>query len=151
MQGHKPQLWLSWAAVIFSLLFWSVSSRTNNWVPVAHCWCAHFSSYHPYQHTHSPPPLALINTHINHPKYRCDKPIINLHCQVQYSDNEFSGNAVDSIRSLTADGCCNDFSMSPGYSTAIDEAETLGAHTHRLTHMYTQRYAQYSTHVHVFA
>lgn len=35
--------------------------------------------------------LSLINTHINHPKYLCDKPIINLHCRVQYSDNEFSG------------------------------------------------------------
>lgn len=31
--------------------------------------------------------LFLINTHINHPKYLCDKPIINLHRQVQYSDN----------------------------------------------------------------
>lgn len=44
---------------------------------------------------------------------------------------------MDSIRSLTADGCCNDCSMSPGYSTAIDEAETLDLHTH------TNRYAQY--------
>lgn len=39
--------------------------------------------------------LVLIDTHINHAKYLGDKPIINLHHQVEPSDNEFSWNAAD--------------------------------------------------------
>jgi len=49
-------------------------------------------------------PRSLINRHINHSgEKKCDKPIINLPCQVQYS-NEFTKNGLHFIHSLTADG-----------------------------------------------
>lgn len=89
-------------------------------------WCTLFLSLALSSHTHNL--LFLINTHINHAKYQRDKPIINLHHQVQYSDNEFSGIAVDSILSLTAEGCCNDCSMSTGNS-AHCVCETTLVHT----------------------
>lgn len=63
----------------------------------------------------------------------CDKAINNLHHQVQYSDNEFSEKAVDSIRSLTTDGCSNECSIVPGYSTAIgNESHPNTRHTEKI-------------------
>lgn len=136
--GRQPQLWLSWSPQPLTSLFYHRPLTSC----ITRCRCAHFPSYHPVN-THTQYHfLLLINTHINHPKHRCDKPIINLHRQVQYSDNEFSGYAADSIRSLTADGCSNDCSMSPGYSTAIDEVRWwTHTHVHTLshTHTHTQR------------